>query len=107
MKLIARVRDRVNGFTTGDAMIGDDLGYLCEEQRGCLIEDRDMGISFFLRPAWGTDFPYRDGPEAPVRINFFDTATGARLFLNAPAEMTEGLLCLPSTMGAVCNLTPD
>lgn len=92
---------------TGDAMIGDDLGYLCEEQRGRLIEDRDMGISFFLRPAWGTDFPYRDGHEAPVRINFFDTATGAQLSLNAPAEMTEGLLCLPSTVGPVYNLTPD
>lgn len=87
--------------------IGDDLGYLCEEQLGCLIEDRKTGISFFLRPGWGTDFPYRDGPEAPVRINFFDTASDARLALNAPSELTQGMLCLPSTMGPVCNLTPD
>nr|WP_321507489.1 VWA domain-containing protein [uncultured Celeribacter sp.] len=90
-----------------DVAIGDDLGYLCEEQLGCLIEDRKTGISFFLRPGWGTDFPYRDGPEAPVRINFFDTASEARLSLNAPPEVTEGTLCLPSTMGPVCNLTPD
>lgn len=90
-----------------DVVIGDDLGYLCEEQLGCLIEDRKTGISFFLRPGWGTDFPYRDGPEAPVQINFFDTASEARLALNAPSELTEGMLCLPSTMGPVCNLTPD
>ena len=90
-----------------DVAIGDDLGYLCEEQLGCLIEDHKTGISFFLRPGWATDFPYRDGPEAPVRINFFDTASEARLSLNAPPEMTEGMLCLPSTMGPVCNLTPD
>ncbi|WP_226946421.1 MULTISPECIES: VWA domain-containing protein [Roseobacteraceae] len=90
-----------------DVAIGDDLGYLCEEQLGCLIEDRKTGVSFFLRPGWGTDFPYRDGPEAPVRINFFDTASEARLSLNAPPEVTEGTLCLPSTMGPVCNLTPD
>lgn len=90
-----------------DVVIGDDVGYLCEEQLGCLIEDRKTGISFFLRPGWGTDFPYRDGPEAPVRINFFDTASEARLALNAPSELTEGMLCLPSTMGSVCNLTPD
>ena len=94
-----------SGFN--DVAIGDDLGYLCEAQLGCLIEDRKTGISFFLRPGWGTDFPYRDGPEAPVRINFFDTASEARLSLNAPSEMTEGMLCLPSTMGPVCNLTPD
>lgn len=90
-----------------DAAVGDDVGYLCEEQLGCQIEDHKTGISFFLRQGWGTDFPYRDGPEAPVRITFFDTANSARLVLNAPAEMTEGLLCLPSTMGPVCNLTPD
>ena len=92
---------------TDDAAVGDDVGYLCEEQLGCQIEDLKTGISFFLRQGWGTDFPYRDGPEAPVRITFFDTASSARLFLNAPAEMTQGLLCLPSTMGPVCNLTPD
>ena len=87
--------------------IGDDLGYLCEEQLGCAIEDRETGIAFFLRYGWGTDFPYRDGPEAPVRINFFDTASEARLSLNAPSAVTEGMLCLPSAMGPVCNLTPD
>lgn len=92
---------------TDDIAIDDDLGYLCEEQLGCSIEDRKTGISFFLRPGWATDFPYRDGPEAPVRINFFDTASEARLSLNAPPEVTEGMLCLPSTMGPVCNLTPD
>lgn len=37
---------------TDDIAIDDDLGYLCEEQLGCSIEDRKTGISFFLRPGW-------------------------------------------------------
>ncbi|WP_010137790.1 VWA domain-containing protein [Oceanicola sp. S124] len=86
---------------------GDDLGHFCEETLGCEIRDTETGISFFLRPGWATDLPYRDGPGAPVRMTIFDTATGARLSLNAPEGMTEGALCMPSALGPVCNLTPD
>ncbi|MFW2542253.1 hypothetical protein ACN2XU_06400 [Primorskyibacter sp. 2E107] len=95
------------GSEPEDAALAEDVAYLCEEQLGCQIDDPETGISFFLRQGWGTDFLYRDGPGAPVRSPIFDSARSARLVPNAPAEITDGMLCLPSTMGPVCNLTPD
>ncbi|WP_226554825.1 vWA domain-containing protein [Celeribacter naphthalenivorans] len=85
----------------------DDIAYFCEEAEGCVIEDAETGVGFFIRYGWATDLPYHEGPEAPVRINFFDTRTNAQVALNAPADITDGLLCLPSTVGTLCNLTPD
>lgn len=85
----------------------DDVAYFCEEAEGCVIEDAETGVGFFIRYGWATDLPYREGPEAPVRINFFDTRTNAQVALNAPGDMTDGLLCLPSAVGTLCNLTPD
>lgn len=91
----------------GEPGLGEDVGYFCQEAEGCVINDAQTGVSFYIRYGWATDHPYRDGPEAPVRINVFDTATQAHVTLNAPDEITDGLLCLPSTMGMVCNMTPD
>lgn len=86
--------------------LSEDIGYLCQDAQGCRFEDDETGVGFTLPEGWATDYPYRDGPESPVRINFFDTGSAAVVVLNRPEELTKGLACLQTRLGRLCDLSP-
>ncbi len=88
---------------TGEDGIGEDVGYFCQEELGCTIEDAETGVTFRLYYGWGSSYPYRDGPEAPVQISFFDTRDDSgSVTLNAPDGGAAGPTCLPSKLGELC-----
>ncbi|MGI3164662.1 vWA domain-containing protein [Pseudooceanicola sp. 200-1SW] len=88
-----------------EAGLGEDVAFLCTGEAGttCDFTDAQTGLSFTLPGGWAADYPYQEGPGAPVRVHFFEAEAGRGLMLNPPDPNASDLgACLPSPLGPLC-----